>query len=144
MRLGRVDKRSSPFGVVLWTCLCDQRRWISRSPTMLKRLCTIAAKGEAMNTEAMSKEYQPFNMMEQVVESRLLEMMQKSKMCTCGKCCADVRAIVLNSLPPKYVVTRVGEAMLQYELMTPQMQAIVVSELMMAIEKVCRNPRHGS
>ncbi len=96
-----------------------------------------------MNTEAMIKEYQPFNMMEQVVEARLLDMMHKSRMCTCGKCCADVRAIVLNSLPPKYVVTRVGEAMLQYELMTPQMQAVVVSEITIAIEKVCRNPRHS-
>lgn len=128
-----------PFSAHNEPVFSDQRCWKSRSPTMLKRLGMIAAKGEAMNTE-----YQPFNMMEQVVEARLLEMMKKSKMCTCGKCCADVRAIVLNSLPPKYVVTRVGEAMLQYELMTPQMQAIVVSELMIAIEKVCRNPRHGS
>ena len=91
----------------------------------------------------MNLEYQPFNIMEQVVDSRLLELMQKSHMCTCARCCADVRAIVLNSLPPRYVVTRVGEAMLLYELLTPQMQAVVVSEILIAIEKVCNNPRHG-
>jgi competence protein ComFB len=91
----------------------------------------------------MNKEFQPLNMMEQVVDLRLMELMHKSEMCTCGRCCADVRAIVLNSLPPKYVVTRVGEAMLQFELLTPQMQAIVVSEIMIAIEKVSRNPRHN-
>jgi competence protein ComFB len=92
----------------------------------------------------MEKEIRPFNMMEQVVDIRLMELMNKSKMCVCERCCADVRAIVLNSLPPKYVVTRVGEAMLQFELLTPQMQAVVVSEIMIAIEKVCRNPRHSA
>ena len=92
----------------------------------------------------MNTDIRPFNMMEQVVDFSLMELMQKSKMCTCERCCADVRAIVLNSLPPKYVVTRVGEAMLQFELLTPQMQAAVVSEIMIAIEKVNRNPRHSS
>ena len=90
----------------------------------------------------MSQEYRPFNMMEQVVDARLMELMRESRMCTCGRCCADVRAIVLNNLPPKYVVTRIGEAMLQFEMMTPQMQAVVVTEITLAIDKVCRNPRH--
>lgn len=91
----------------------------------------------------MDNDFKPFNMMEQVVDLRLGELMRKCEMCACRRCRADVRAIVLNSLPPKYVVTRVGEAMLQFELLTPQMQAVVVSEIMMAIEKVSRNPRHN-
>lgn len=91
----------------------------------------------------MKKTYFSFNMMEQAVDLRLLELMKKSGMCACERCCADVRAIVLNSLPPKYVVTRVGEAMMQFELLTPQMQAVVVSEILIAIEKVKRNPRHN-
>ena len=105
----------------------------------LRVFMRLLRKGRVMNTDI-----RPFNMMEQVVDFSLMELMQKSKMCTCERCCADVRAIVLNSLPPKYVVTRVGEAMLQFELLTPQMQAAVVSEIMIAIEKVNRNPRHSS
>jgi competence protein ComFB len=87
--------------------------------------------------------YRPVNMMERVVELKLLELMKKSDVCCCEKCCADVRAIALNSLPPKYVVTREGEAMTEFDLMTSQMQAVVVSELLIAVEKVRRNPRHN-
>lgn len=91
----------------------------------------------------MRKEYLSINMMEQAVDFRLSELMRKSGVCTCERCRADVRAIVLNSLPPKYVVTRVGEAMTQFELLTPQMQAVVVAEILIAIDRVSRNPRHN-
>lgn len=91
----------------------------------------------------MKDAYLSINMMEQAIDSKMLELMEKSGMCTCERCRADVRAIVLNSLPPKYVVTRVGEAMIRFELQTAQMQAVVVSEILLAVEKVKRNPRHN-
>lgn len=90
----------------------------------------------------MLESYHPFNIMEQIVDLKLTELIKKACMCDCERCCADVRAIVLNNLPPKYVVTRVGEAMAEYDLLTTQMQAHVVSEIFIAIEKVKRNPRH--
>ena len=81
-------------------------------------------------------------MMEQAVDSKLPELMKKSSLCTCEQCCADVRTLVLNRLPPKYVLTQAGEAMTQFELLTTQMQAVVVSQILSAIDKVNRNPRH--
>ena len=91
----------------------------------------------------MMKAYSSVNMMEQAVDFKLLELMKKSGMCTCEQCYADVRTLVLNRLPPKYVLTAVGKAMTEYELLTPQMQAVVVSEIVSAIDKVGRNPRHS-
>ena len=91
---------------------------------------------------AMQKEILSINMMEQVVDLKLLELMKNAGMCTCGRCRADVRSIALNSLPPRYVATLAGEAMTQFELLTSQMQALVITEILMAIDKVSRNPRH--
>jgi len=91
----------------------------------------------------MQNEYHSVNMMEQAVDLRLSELMKKSGMCTCERCRNDVRTLVLNRLPPKYVATPVGEAMTQFELLTTQMQAVVVSEIVSAIEKVHRNPHHS-
>ncbi len=87
--------------------------------------------------------YLSINVMEQIVNLKLLRLMKKAGMCTCERCCADVRALALNSLPPKYVVTQAGEAMMEFELLTSQMQAVVVTEIMHAIEKVTRAPRHS-
>ncbi len=87
--------------------------------------------------------YLSINVMEQVVNLKLLKLMRRAGMCTCERCCADVRALALNNLPPKYVVTQAGEAMMEFELLTSQMQAVVVTEIMHAIDKVTRAPRHS-
>ena len=87
--------------------------------------------------------YPSVNVMEQIVNLKLKELMRKTGMCTCERCCADVRALALNNLPPKYVVTPAGEAMTEFELLTTQMQAVVITEIMHAIERVARAPRHG-
>ena len=50
--------------------------------------------------------------------------------------------MALNTLPPKYVLNPVGEAMTQFDLMTPQMQAVVDGDVLAAIEQVKRNPHH--
>jgi competence protein ComFB len=91
----------------------------------------------------MKNECRSINMMEQAVDIRLPALMKKAGVCTCEQCCADVRALALNRLPARYVVNRVGEAMTQFELLTTQMQAAVVSEILIAIEKVHLNPRHN-
>jgi len=90
----------------------------------------------------MKKAYHSVNMMEQAIDLKLVELMEKSGMCVCEQCCADVRTIALNALPPKYVLNPVGEAMTQFELMTTQMQAVVATEIVTAIERVKRNPHH--
>ena len=90
----------------------------------------------------MNKKYTSSNMMEQMVDYKIPELMKQSNMCTYERCCADVRALALNHLPPKYVVTRVGKAMTQFELLGIQTQANITTAIMFAIEKVSRNPRH--
>lgn len=90
----------------------------------------------------MNKRFISYNMTEQMVDYKLNELIEQSKMCKCERCCADVRALALNTLPPKYVVTRIGEAMTKFDLLGIQKQTNITTAIMIAIEKVSRNPRH--
>lgn len=90
----------------------------------------------------MNKKFNSNNMMEQMVEYKLPELMKASKMCTCERCRADVLALVLNELPPRYVVTRVGEAMTRFDLLNTQAQTNITTAIMLAVKKVSQNPRH--
>ncbi|AEG59852.1 late competence development ComFB family protein [Desulforamulus ruminis] len=91
----------------------------------------------------MNEKFISNNVMEQIVDCKLKGLMELSKMCTCERCRADVRALALNDLPPRYVVTRVGEVMTQCELLTLQRQINITISIMRAIKIVSQNPRHS-
>lgn len=44
------------------------------------------------------------NVMETLVQERVLEYMEQFGICTCPRCIADTSALALTQLPPKYVV----------------------------------------
>lgn len=52
----------------------------------------------------------------------------------------DVCAIVLNNIPPKYVVTNEGEAYTRLEFLKIQFKVDIITEILKAIEKVKKNP----
>ncbi len=91
-----------------------------------------------MNKKSISN-----NMMESMVDEKLVNLMQLSKMCTCEQCCADVRALALDDLPPMYPESLVDKVMMKFELLTPQMQANITVAILHAIAKVSLNPRHS-
>jgi len=55
----------------------------------------------------------------------------------------DIRAIALNSLPPKYVVTRKGELYTKLSSLQQQFDVDIISAITKAAVIVGRNPRHG-
>lgn len=65
-------------------------------------------------------------------------------MCTCDRCYADVKAFALNSFPPHYVVTDIGEALVRAGMLSNQFEADIITALMKAIAIVKEKPRHGS
>ncbi|SNR86634.1 competence protein ComFB [Anaerovirgula multivorans] len=80
----------------------------------------------------------------EIVVSHLLPSILKMNpdVCNCKKCEADIKAIALNHLPPKYIATESGEVYSKINALSIQFEADVVNALTKAIEKVKSFPRH--
>ncbi|SHE33654.1 competence protein ComFB [Marinitoga hydrogenitolerans DSM 16785] len=91
------------------------------------------------------EKYHIFNVLEHLVEDITNEMfsMPNVDMCVCDRCRADVIALALNHLNPKYVVTEKGRIFSELETYTFQMRAEVLTEVLKAMEKVKRKPSHS-
>lgn len=84
------------------------------------------------------------NHMEYVVNKMLPQVLKmQSDVCTCPQCISDIKAIALNTLPPKYIVTEKGEVFTKANELTVQFEADVTRALVEAIEVVKGHPRHG-
>jgi competence protein ComFB len=65
-----------------------------------------------------------------------------SDICKCEICLLDIKAIALNNLPPRYVVTEKGELYKKVEELDTQINADVIRVITKAIEQVKNNRRH--
>jgi competence protein ComFB len=65
-----------------------------------------------------------------------------SGVCNCSRCRLDIIALALNSLPPKYAVTTMGNAVTNVTLDSYQWKANVTMAVCSAIEIVKGRPRH--
>lgn len=74
----------------------------------------------------------------------LLESVLKNydDMCKCDICIMDIKAIALNNLPPRYVVTDKGELYKKVEALDNQIQVDVIRAITNAVEQVRKNKRH--
>lgn len=66
----------------------------------------------------------------------------KPDACKCEKCRADIVALALNHLPPKYVVTEMGETIARAEGLDNKVRIAVLVALAEAVELVSSRPRH--
>ena len=82
------------------------------------------------------------NIMEEIVEAKLDIFLAQVDMCKCDMCRADVLALALNRLPPKYVVSTSGDVYSRLQTTTTQMMAEITVALTSAVEMVSRRPRH--
>ena len=83
------------------------------------------------------------NKMENVVKQMAGQMISGSGVCDCSRCLLDVLALALNSLPPKYVVTNIGNAVTNVDLDSSQWKANVTMAVCNAINIVKGRPRHS-
>ena len=84
------------------------------------------------------------NKMENAVKDAVEELFSQGKNpgCSCQRCELDVVALALNSLPSKYVVTNIGNAVTNVTLNSSQWQANLTMAVCNAIEIVRSKPRH--
>lgn len=85
------------------------------------------------------------NKMEEAVKQATDQMLadKKDDLCCCPRCRLDILALALNSLPPKYVVTNIGNAVTNVVLDSSQWRANVTMAVCSAIETVKSRPRHN-
>jgi len=82
------------------------------------------------------------NYMEEVVDSKLDSILNSIEICKCDKCKLDVKAIALNNLPPRYVVTDKGILYSKLNEMEFQFEVNVETEIIKAAVIVGKNHRH--
>jgi competence protein ComFB len=80
--------------------------------------------------------------MEEVVFNLIEDVLKNVDVCKCEKCKMDIAAIVLNNLPPKYVVTEQGELYSKINILLNQFGVDVISEITKAAILVSNNPHH--
>lgn len=83
------------------------------------------------------------NKMEGAVKQMAENMLSESGVCSCSRCLLDVLALALNSLPPKYVVTNIGNAVTNVDLDSSQWKANITMAICGAINVVKSRPRHS-
>lgn len=87
--------------------------------------------------------YHMVNVMEQILEREAIDnQMAQYGVCTCSRCRADVRALVLTRLPAKYVIvdqTATAPIIGYYE---GKYRTRIFTEIMRACITVKENPRH--
>ncbi len=84
------------------------------------------------------------NYMEEVVDSTIEEILQhRDDVCKCQRCRMDTKALALNHLPPKYVVTDMGYVYTKINELEAQFKADVTVAVTNALKVIRANPRHG-
>ena len=84
------------------------------------------------------------NHMEDVVERLTPTLMSKYDLCQCDRCIADIKAIALNYLQPKYFTSESGEIYYRVKDMSVQFDTDVTRAIILAIDKVKNQPKHTS
>jgi competence protein ComFB len=84
-----------------------------------------------------------YNIMENFVYEMLETILKtKPEACDCEQCRADIAAMALNQLKPRYVASKIGDVFSRTEMLDSKMRAAILVTLTEATEKVASNPRH--
>ncbi len=88
--------------------------------------------------------YKLRNVNEDIVEHLIYDLLQEySDICKCEKCVLDIKAIALNMMDSKYVVTDKGELFQKAKYQFNNQEIVNATKyITQAIELVSRNPRH--
>ncbi|MET0017023.1 late competence development ComFB family protein [Oscillibacter sp.] len=81
------------------------------------------------------------NIMQALVDEKAPKYIQLLGVCPCSRCLADVKALALSHLEPKYIVVRKSQKLL-YSAYENHYNAAVISQLISACRVVIGNPRH--
>ncbi|HHW56710.1 MAG TPA: late competence development ComFB family protein [Clostridia bacterium] len=82
------------------------------------------------------------NYMEEAVDQMMDKVLKNLDVCKCDRCRMDIKALALNNLPPKYVVTEEGELYVKTNELVRQFEVDIIKAITMAAIKVNNNRRH--
>lgn len=83
------------------------------------------------------------NMMENMVDIRLVELLKTNECCSCEKCLEDIKCIALNNLPSKYVSTSMGELFSRIDQQMVRQNTLDIDVAVInALQFVKKRPRH--
>ncbi|MFT4106002.1 MAG: late competence development ComFB family protein [Lacrimispora sp.] len=86
--------------------------------------------------------FQYLNVMEYIVKNAAPQYMKNFDVCTCDHCTADVTALALSHLPPKYIVVDRDSVSPLLNFYSTRFTQQVVVELTKACSVVKENPHH--
>ena len=84
------------------------------------------------------------NYMEYFVQEAMDQVLPGMNICMCDNCLADIAALTLNELPPKYVVTRKGHLYTKLKIFEQQFGVDITTEVMKSAKHISENPRHDT
>lgn len=82
------------------------------------------------------------NIMERIVQDKIIYYMRQFDCCTCPRCTADTIALTLNGLPPKYVVAEPSAEAPLLSFYTNKYISEITVEATKACMEIKQNPRH--
>ena len=87
-------------------------------------------------------DFAAINVMEHIVRDKIIYFMRQFDVCTCDRCKADVTALTLNGLMPKYIVTMKAAVDPLLSYYTNRLISDVTVEATKSCMIVKENPRH--
>jgi hypothetical protein len=82
------------------------------------------------------------NVMQVLVDENADKYVKMFGLCQCPHCMADVKALALNNLQPKYVVMEHGHVVPRISVYEGRYQAAVTAQILRACTTVMEQPRH--
>jgi hypothetical protein len=103
---------------------------------------TLDVQEKTSSPELEKPTFKYLNVMEYVVQNKVHEYAAKLDACCCGHCIADITALTLTNLPPKYVVVAPPTASPLLNFYVNRYSQQVFVELTKACFTVKQNPHH--
>lgn len=93
--------------------------------------------------EILPDESRFVNVMLPLVEEKLLKYVRMFHLCECPRCLADVKALALSHLPPKYVVLEGSTYTPMMSFYQAKFDSDITAQVIHACKQVMEAPRHG-
>ena len=93
--------------------------------------------------EILPDESRFVNVMLPLVEEKLLKYVRMFHLCECPRCLADVKALALSRLPPKYVVLEGSTYTPMMSFYQAKFDSDITAQVIHACKQVMEAPRHG-
>ena len=83
------------------------------------------------------------NLMEDAVAYAIVDLHKSCDFCSCEQCRLDILALALNQLPPRYVVTDLGDTYSRADMLETQKRSISSARCSMPLTCTAASPAQG-